>query len=402
MAHIERITDVPEEMVPTIRQRMEQRGASVLVQDQGGGRFTVEGTFQDAEAAVTGSGTAGVHAGATAISDTGAAPIATTIAATIATSGLLTDTQARSAKAIVNIFETGEVLGDYGSVTLIPGDTGHLTYGRSQTTLGSGLLHDLLEQYVGSAGARLGPRLRPFLRRTASRDLTLDDDEGFHNNLRAAADDPVMRKAQDVFFDTAYWRPALKDAAVTGLTLPLAVAVAYDGHVHGSWARLRDETTTAHGSVQALGERAWVVAYIARRRQWLATNPRVDLRPTVYRMDAFQRLAEQNRWSLALPLVVRDREISALTLAGAPPGVYDGPVAGTRPLSVASPLVRGLDVRLLQLALSDAGHGLKADGIFGQSASEALRQFQQAQGQPASGAADPAQVAALAARVFAA
>jgi chitosanase len=394
MAHIERITDVPEPMVATIRQRMEQRGASVVVQAQGGGLFTVEGSYPDDQAAVAGLGAAGMQAAATAMSAAGASPGAS--------AGLLTDTQARSAKAIVNIFETGEVLGDYGRVTLIPGDTGHLTYGRSQTTLASGLLHDLLEQYCGNAGARFGGRLRPFLARTAGRDLSLDDDEGFHNNLRAAADDPVMRETQDVFFDSAYWRPALKAAADAGLTLPLAVAVAYDGRVHGSWARLRDETTAASGSVQALGQRAWVLAYIARRRQWLATNPRADLRPTVYRMDAFQRLAEQDRWGMALPLVVRDREISALTLAGSPPRVFDGPVPGTRALAVASPLVRGLDVRLLQLALSDAGHALKADGIFGQSASEALRQFQQAQGQPASGAADAGQVAALAARVFSA
>lgn len=395
MAHIERITDVPEHMVPTIRQRMEQRGASVAVHDQGGGLFTVEGAYPDTEAAVAGLGTAGVQAAATALAANGATPAS-------AGAGPLTDTQARTAKAIVNIFETGEVLGDYGRVTLIPGDTGHLTYGRSQTTLGSGLLHDLLERYVGNAGARFRERMRPFLTRTANRDLTLDDDDGFHNNLRAAADDPVMRETQDVFFDTAYWRPALEDAADTRLTLPLSVAVVYDGRVHGSWARLRDETTAAHGRVQALGERAWVAAYIARRRQWLATHQRADLRPTVYRMDAFQRLADQGRWGLALPLVVRDREISALTLASPPPRVYEGPVPGTRPLAVASPLTRGLDVRLLQLALSDAGHSIKADGIFGQSASDTLRQFQQAEGQPASGAADPAQVAALAARVFAA
>lgn len=392
MAHIERITDVPEHMVPTIRQRMEQRGANVVVLDQGSGLFTVEGTYLDTAAAVAGVGATGIRAAAT--SATGMA--------SMSNSGRLTDTQARTAKAIINLFETSEVLGDYGRVTLIPGDTGHLTYGRSQTTLGSGLLHDLLERYVDNAGARFAARLRPFLPRTASRDLTLDDDASFHNNLRAAADDPVMRETQDTFFDTAYWRPALKAAADAGLTLPLAVAVAYDGRVHGSWALLRDQTTAAEGSVQARGERAWVAAYIARRRHWLATHPRADLRPTVYRMDAFQRLVDQDRWGLTLPLVVRDREISALTLAGSPPRVYDGPMPGARPLAVASPLARGLDVRLLQLALSDAGHGVKADGIFGQSASEALRQFQQAQGLPASGVADAAQVATLAARVFAA
>ncbi|MDQ3267784.1 MAG: hypothetical protein M3P47_03520 [Pseudomonadota bacterium] len=51
---------------------------------------------------------------------------------------MLTATQKKTAEALVNIFETGEVLGDCSQVTLIAGDTGHLTFGRSQTTLGSG------------------------------------------------------------------------------------------------------------------------------------------------------------------------------------------------------------------------------------------------------------------------
>ena len=49
---------------------------------------------------------------------------------------MLTITQKKTAQAIINIFETGVVLGNYGQVTLIDGDTGHLTFGRSQTTLG--------------------------------------------------------------------------------------------------------------------------------------------------------------------------------------------------------------------------------------------------------------------------
>src|SRR6218665_2633545 len=69
-------------------------------------------------------------------------PTATAAANTNASSGL-TATQRASCEAIVNIFETGSVRGEYGQVTLIPGDTGRLTYGRSQTTLGSGNLFKL-------------------------------------------------------------------------------------------------------------------------------------------------------------------------------------------------------------------------------------------------------------------
>jgi chitosanase len=49
---------------------------------------------------------------------------------------VLTRTQKQTAEAIINVFETGEVRGDYGRVTVLPGDGGHLSFGRAQTTLG--------------------------------------------------------------------------------------------------------------------------------------------------------------------------------------------------------------------------------------------------------------------------
>ena len=51
---------------------------------------------------------------------------------------ILTELQRKTIQAMVNIFETSAVLGRYAQVTLIPGDTGGLTYGRSQTTINSG------------------------------------------------------------------------------------------------------------------------------------------------------------------------------------------------------------------------------------------------------------------------
>ena len=108
-----------------------------------------------------------------------------------------TATQVRTIQGIVNLFETGSILGDYGQVTIIPGDTGHLTFGRSQTTLGSGGLYLLLRRYCGNAGARFGSRLAAYLDRIAAPDVSLDRNLPLHNILRATADDPVMRDTQD-------------------------------------------------------------------------------------------------------------------------------------------------------------------------------------------------------------
>jgi chitosanase len=74
---------------------------------------------------------------------------------------MLNQLQKRAAQAIVNIFETGRVLGDYSRVTLLPGDTGHLSYGRSQATLGSGNLFSLINAYCEAANAQFALALRP-------------------------------------------------------------------------------------------------------------------------------------------------------------------------------------------------------------------------------------------------
>ena len=301
---------------------------------------------------------------------------------------MLTPTQKQTAQSIVNLFETGAVLGEYGSVTVIPGDTGHLTFGRSQTTLGSGNLHDLLQRYCRNDGARFGHRLAPWLPRFAAVDLGLDNEPRLHNLLRATADDPVMRETQDQFFDEVYWQTAARIAANLGVTSALGTAVVYDSTVHGSWKAMRDRTIAQSGSIATLGEKKWIAAYVATRRTWLTKHPRSDLRKTAYRMDAFQRLIEPGYWGLELPLVVRGAEISSTTLRATPPGCYDGPQPGTRTIALQSPLARGLDVRLLQLGLSEQGVPIKADGIFGQTSAILLKQFQAKKGLPPTGVAD--------------
>lgn len=302
---------------------------------------------------------------------------------------MLTATQTKAAEAIVNIFETGKVLGLYGQVTLIKGDKGHLTYGRSQTTLGSGNLHILLESYCQTAGAIFAARLAPFLPRFSKPyDFTLDDDSLVKNLLRAAADDPVMRDVQDAFFDKEYWQPAAKEAAAAGIASPLGVAVVYDSTVHGSWPLIRQKTETAVGDVAAAGEKKWISTYVETRREWLAGHSNPVLHPTVYRMDAFRRLIDQNLWNLDLPLVVRGEEISTASLASWPVGVFDGPLPGSRQLMLQTPIQRGLDVRRVQLGLSTAGHDILADGLWGRASTNVLKDYQQSRGLPATGVAD--------------
>lgn len=308
---------------------------------------------------------------------------------------MLTQTQKKTAESIINIFETNEVLGNYGQVTVISGDTGHLTFGRSQTTLGSGNLYKLLKRYCDNGGARFRSRLEPYLPLCRRKATDLDEDMSLHNTLRATADDVVMRDTQDEFFDQEYWQPAAASAEREGLVSPLSVAVVYDSFVHGSWPMLRDRTINKYGSASEIGEQEWVRGYVKTRRAWLAGHSREDLRKTVYRMDEFQFLMSDDNWHLRLPLVVRDKEISDATLSATPPGCFVGPQPGTRLLSLQQPLTRGLDVRLVQLGLSDQDIVLQADGIFGTESQRCIKTYQASHGLSVTGVADIALIAQL-------
>ena len=311
---------------------------------------------------------------------------------------MLTDLQKRTAQAIVNIFETGSARGHYGSVTLIPGDTGHLTYGRSQTTLGSGNLYLLIKAYCAASGAQFGAALGPFLPRLAAIDIELDTHPDLHLLLRQAGDDPVMQREQDRFFDRIAWTPSVQAAERCGLASALATAVVYDGHIQGAWGTIRDRTNAAFGEPASIGEQAWITHYVNTRRHWLGNHPNSALHGTVYRMDAFLALITAGHWHLPLPLTVRGVVISEETLS-APPG--PAPVRASahdpavRLLRRQDPLLSGGDVTALQHALVRAGIGLAVDGQFGEGTEAAVKRYQAAQGLTADGIVGPATRAAL-------
>jgi chitosanase len=335
-------------------------------------------------------------------STTMAAPLALDAVAShaleLAGSSELTLTQQRTCKAIVNLFETGSVVGKYGSVTVLPGDTGQLTFGRSQTTLGSGNLALLIERYTANPAARFGARLLPFLPHLQQRDVTLNDHEFLQNVLRASADDPVMRDVQDAFFDEKYWAPAARAASSLGITLPLGIAVVYDAHVHGSWRLIRDRVSAKIGPPSQVTEKVWLARYVELRRDWLATHNNQLLRKTVYRMDTFGRLMELQNWGLGLPLVVQGQEVSLHTMAAMPPDAFDGPEPGARPIALQIPMLQGLDIRLVQLGLAERGIDVRADAIFGKGTRDAVEAFQMLENLPVTGTLDAATVVSVAAR----
>lgn len=306
----------------------------------------------------------------------------------------LTFLQKRAAQAIINVFETGTPGGDYAMVTLLPGDSGHLTYGRAQTTLGSGNLHLLIKAYCEAANAALSSQLSRYLRRLEDIDLALDHDFEFRSLLTQAGADPVMQEVQDAFFDRLYWTPAEVAAGSLGIGDPLALAVVYDGKVHGSWIRIRDRVNERHGRPATIGQRGWVHRYIAERRAWLAGHSNHLLRRTVYRMDAFSSLMDNNNWSLALPFSVRGQQINQHVL-GAPPVRVTAEDTQQRTLRLTTPAMTGPDVEALERALAERGWAINIDGVFDDGTKRCVTQFQDEVGLVADGIAGPATLSAL-------
>jgi chitosanase len=284
--------------------------------------------------------------------------------------------------AIVNVFETGRPLGDYGAIAVMKGDTGHLSYGRSQVSLGSGKLFDLLSQYCQAPTAHakfVGP-LTPLLPRFQRKDVTLDQDATVKDLLKQAGrEDPVMRFTQDQFFNAHYLGPACEAAAQFGIASALGNAVVYDSFVQGGWGRLSPRL----GKVAASqNEQDWVTKFVGIRKLWLL-GLHAPLPGTVYRMDSFSALIAGKKWNLPLPISVHNVTVTHDVLMGG-----DAPAGNNvaRNLVLVSPYLRGEDVKAVQTALKNKGFNNACDGVYGPFTDALVTNWRASQGITESGA----------------
>jgi chitosanase len=288
----------------------------------------------------------------------------------------LTALQKAAAQAIVNIFETGSIRGNYSDVTLMSGDTGQLTYGRSQTTLASGNLFLLIQDYAGNSAGAYCTSFQPYLGKLQTCDASLNGDMQFRGLLKDAGEDPVMQECQDAFFDRVYWDPAMRSADAIGVKTALGAAIVYDSTVHGSWPKIRDRVRHKYGELAAIGEDTWIAHYVDERRDWLATNGNALLHKCVYRMDAFKQIIHAGNWKLNLPVVVRGLNITADVLTNPQPVRVSAAGTPQRLLYLHSPPLTGPDVSWIQDRLTRAGFHVESTGVFDAQTDSAVRAFQ--------------------------
>jgi chitosanase len=284
----------------------------------------------------------------------------------------MNELQQKTARAIVNVFETGRVRGNYSAIAVLKGDSGHLSYGRSQSTLGSGSLGKLLVLYCQQPGAKFVTEIQAFLPDVQKKDFTLDTNDTFRQLLkRAGSEDPVMRTTQDRFFDDNYLVPACTAGEKLGITEALGQTVIYDSHVQGGWGTLKARMP----EVNAVGAKQWVKDYVKLRTGWLKSL-KDPLPTTVYRMEAFDSMISADNWNLTLPLTAHGVTITSDALDA------DTLPAGStrRTLVLVTPYLRGEDVREVQAALGAKSFPIgKPDGAYGPFTSQLVADWQKQQ-----------------------
>jgi chitosanase len=298
--------------------------------------------------------------------------------------------------AIVSLFETNSPA-KYDAIARSAQDRGGLSYGKHQAALVSGSLHRLISRYCEAEGAAFSGRLQPYLPRMQAEDRALDRDDTLVEILREAANDPVMQRTQDEYFNQHYMGPALREAAACGFTTPLGHAVVYDSKIHGSWDVIKARTIQIAGEPNAENEKQWVLAYLNTRRAWLAGHSNALLPRTVYRMDCFLDLVRQEAWALALPLSLQLNGFRFnLTAWDFSPSWFDDPVFRVDPAGlgvvkarravIAEGRDRHVQQLLADLGLLDPQRGV--DGKFGSGSANAVRSFQLSCGMAGNGEVD--------------
>lgn len=231
----------------------------------------------------------------------------------------VTPAQKQLIQHIVNVWETGTPLGDYGQVCIYhdgKDNSPQITYGRSQTTE-QGNLQDLIALYISMNGTYADAFKTEWVQRIGKVPLYRDD--LFISYLKQAAADPIMHAAQDKFFDQDYWNPAMSWAEANGFTLPLAALVIYDSYIQSGeiFMFLRDrfsEPIPTNGG----DEQVWLKEYVYVRGEWLRNYSSGDaerdkaLNASVYRTGDMMRQIVAKNWDLSqVPIMANGMGVSA-------------------------------------------------------------------------------------------
>lgn len=231
----------------------------------------------------------------------------------------ITSAQKHVIDCILSIHETGKIpsTAAYSTATVLKDGAG-ISYGKHQSTDKSDSLDAIVFRYIDKGGA-LSSKLKPYLDELGRDDTTKVSPSAPPQwvkdllvLLAEAGKDPVMQAAQDEIFDENYWTPAVNKCKGIGLTLGLSYLVIYDTCIHSgsgrvdSLRKLFPESSPANGG----DEKAWVLAFLKARKNWLLSNSNPLVQKSSYRVDAMLGLASAGNWDLTTPFTYRGVKVS--------------------------------------------------------------------------------------------
>ena len=223
---------------------------------------------------------------------------------------ILSDAQKGICEQVVIAFESALAGRRYGTVTTTddgPHQVWQISYGRARSAE-YGNLGELLTMYVNSNGL-YSNEIKEFL--SGIGDVPLANNAAFIRLLQdAGANDPLMQKVQDQFFNWQYFKPAMRWMDANGFVLPLTALIIYDSFVQSGNVfkflrkRLQEKLPCLGGN-----EKRWITQFVEARYNWLINNGSDHLQKDIYRTTVFRNEIARKNWMLNLsPSLVCETE----------------------------------------------------------------------------------------------
>jgi chitosanase len=229
----------------------------------------------------------------------------------------LDDFQKHRAEQLTNLFENGSFDFGYSYVEAL-GDGRGITAGRAGFTTATGDLLAVVKEYTrqkpDNTLTKFIPRLQELYQERSNDQEGLD---GFFQDWKTAAQDPVFRKAQDAISDQYYYQPAVQYSNDLGLHSALARAAVYDTIIQhgggddpdGLLAILKRTHQSVGGTPkEGVDEKVWLDSFLTERQKTL-TNPDDDKTRDVWRVsagrcDVFRTIANRGNYDLQGVIVI--------------------------------------------------------------------------------------------------
>jgi len=230
---------------------------------------------------------------------------------------IFTLNQRKTADQIISIFENNTPIIQYDYAENLFDGRG-ITAGRAGFTSATADMLEVIKRYtIIVPNNSLSTYLSRLEELAENEDDSIVGLEGLEASWKESANDEVFRDVQDEILDEWYFNPAVIQAQLLGVKLPLTLLNLYDAIIqHGEGDDLdglpsiiNQTTLNVGGTIKdGIDEKIWLKEFMSVRRAILE-NPnnqetQIEWSESVKRVDTLIELYNKNKFYLELPMVV--------------------------------------------------------------------------------------------------